>query len=442
MLKRGIKILKAYALLPEMTTFWLFLVVAITIIFLGFAYLPLLSRYVILGLLSLIGVSFLVMSLKLARANLEIKVERNLMRSIIFNLQDGIIAYDTDFKILLFNSAAENIFGISAYEVVGQTFSLHYASKLKSKALMQAMFPSLAAFNVNRSEVGSNIQVVDISLENPELGLRVTTARIIDPAGKLLGFVKIIHDRTRQVAILKSKSAFITVAAHQLRTPLNAALWTMEMISKEKGLSKETSQFVENGLKAAKKLSKIVNDLLDVAKIEEGKFGYQFAEIDIVQFLEDILGEVSAMASEYGVKVYFKKPGDSSIMITADRERLTLAFNNAIDNAIKYNVKNGSVTLKIIRLPDKPFIEVSISDTGIGIAKEDLEKLFTKFFRGENVVKIQTEGSGLGLYIAKNIVKRHGGDVWIESELNRGTTLFFTLPLDPNLIPKREMVFD
>jgi len=172
-----------------------------------------------------------------------------------------------------------------------------------------------------------------------------------------------------------------------------------------------------------------VNDLLDVAKIEEGRFGYQFAEIDIVHFIEDLLGEASSLASEYGVNVYFEKQDINSLTLTADKEKLSLALNNIIDNSIKYNIKNGKVTITLTRLTDAPFIEVSVADTGIGISAEDVDKLFTKFFRGNNVVKIQTEGSGLGLYIAKNIIMRHGGDVRAESEINRGTTFYFTLPL-------------
>ncbi len=442
MFGRFFKKLKIYIFLPEMITFWIFLLVAIAIMAIGFANLSSFSGYVTLALLVLVGVAFLAMSLRLARINLEIKVERNQMKSIIFNLQDGIIAYDTDFKILVFNRAAEGIFGVPAETVVGNIFSLDYASKIKSKMLMQSMFPSLAAKNINRSEIGSNIQVVDISFEESGFELRVTTTRVLDSKGSLLGFVKIINDRTRQVAMLKSKSAFITVAAHQLRTPVNALLWTMETLKKEKALSDEGAMFVDNGFKAAKKLSKIVNDLLDVAKIEEGRFGYEFTEMDIVQFIEDLLGGASSLAEEYGINLYFKKPDEGSLVVTADKEKLAMALNNALDNAIKYNVKNGNVTVKVIRLPDSPFIEISIADTGIGIAPDDLNKLFTKFFRGENVVKIQTEGSGLGLYITKNILKRHGGDVRVISELNRGTTLSFLLPVDPSLIPKKEIVFD
>ncbi len=442
MLKHFSKNIKLYASLPEMRLFWVFLVIAAVILAITFFNLPANLAYAVLGLIIFLGLVVFFAGLRLTTSNLEVKIERNEMKSIIQNLRDGIIAYDTNFKILVFNKAAEEIFGVPTEKVLGHAFSLDFAGKLQSKMLMQAMFPSLAESSVNKTEPASNVQVVDISFDNPEVELRVTTARIIDPGGNLLGFVKIIRDRTREVAILKSKSAFITVAAHQLRTPVNAIQWTMETLTKEDGLSAEGKLFIENGLKASTNLSQIVNDLLDVAKIEEGRFGYQFGEIDLVAFAEEVLKGVSSEALEYGINIYFDKPGDELVNIVADRERLQLAITNMLDNAIKYNVKNGSVTLGIKKLSDSPFVEIKIEDTGIGIPEENLSKLFTKFFRGENVLKIQTEGSGLGLYIAKNIIKRHGGDIKVESELNRGTAFYFTLPLDPALIPKKEEVFD
>ena len=102
---------------------------------------------------------------------------------------------------------------------------------------------------------------------------------------------------------------------------------------------------------------------------------------------------------------------------------------------MRYNVKNGQIIIKVEK--KSPYVEISISDTGIGIPKNELPKLFTKFYRGSNILKYETEGTGLGLYITKNIVEAHGGKIWAESIENRGTTIHFTLPMDEKLIPKR-----
>jgi two-component system sensor histidine kinase VicK len=122
-----------------------------------------------------------------------------------------------------------------------------------------------------------------------------------------------------------------------------------------------------------------------------------------------------------------------------DAARLSLAVTNLLENAIRYNVENGEVTVRVDKTKDKPFVTVGVKDTGIGIPPEALGKLFNKFFRADNALKQQTEGSGLGLYIAKGIILAHGGQIWAESELNRGTTISFSLPTDPNLVPKTEV---
>jgi two-component system phosphate regulon sensor histidine kinase PhoR len=127
-------------------------------------------------------------------------------------------------------------------------------------------------------------------------------------------------------------------------------------------------------------------------------------------------------------------------MIHADTQKLGMALSNLLDNAIKYNIKNGQVIVKVEPYPNKPYIQIVIKDTGIGIPPEGIKKLFTRFYRGENVVKEQTDGSGLGLFITKNIILRHGGNISVESTLGRGTSFYIVLPTDPSLIPPKEVM--
>jgi len=173
--------------------------------------------------------------------------------------------------------------------------------------------------------------------------------------------------------------------------------------------------------------------------INQIRFSFYFEQTNLVGFISELLKNAQAEAKEYGIKLYFDKGGQQQQMVTIDPNRLGLAVSNLLDNAIRYNVENGSVTIAIKQLTDKPYIEVSVADTGIGIPPENMEKIFTKFFRAENVLKRETEGSGLGLYITKNIVNRHGGTIWAESVIDRGTTFHFTLPTDSKLIPPKEV---
>ena len=423
--------------LPEIRFFWPFLFLTVILIVIDAIYIPNLWGLVNVGALVVLGVGVLSSSYKLATSNIKTKTAAGRLQSIIANLGDGVVAYDNDFKILVFNTSAERIFGIKRDQIIGEYIGPERAGEARLRLLVQTMFPSLAPMVMRQSEVGVYPQIIDISFG--ERSLRVSTDRILDGDGKILGFVKLVRDRTREVELLKSKSEFITIAAHQLRTPLTAINWIFEGFSKSEDLKPEDRELSGNGLTAARKLLKIVNDLLDVSKIEEGRFGYNFQETNIINFITEILTNAQAEAKEYGIRLYFDKGDMSEVSLMIDPNRLGLALSNLIDNAIRYNVKNGTVTVKIEKLKDKPYIEISIKDTGVGIPPENMKKVFTKFFRAENVVKRETEGSGLGLYITKNIVNRHGGTIRAESIIDRGTTFFITLPTDPKLIPPKEV---
>ncbi|MCX6702701.1 MAG: ATP-binding protein [Candidatus Wolfebacteria bacterium] len=425
-----------YAKLPEMRLSWILLPVLVVLSGINLFFLPSPLGLVTLGIFFALMIIITWSSLRLTKSNLEIKVERNELSSIVTNLNDGIIAYDSGFKILIFNRAAETIFGIKSQSVTGQIFSPDRSKESEFRLLTQVIFPSLAPSVVSHSAPGVFPQISDVSFSEPNLNLRVVTDRILDPNGQLLGFVKIVRDRTREVELLQAKTEFISVAAHQLRTPLSAINWSFENILGME-LKDDAKEAATTGRNAAAKMSKTVNDLLDVSKIEEGRFGYNFESVNLSEFVEGVIAETQELNKQTTVKIYFKKPAEE-VGVYIDKEKLRIALFNFLDNSIKYNVENGEVVVGISRLPDKPYVEVSVKDTGLGISADEIKKLFTKFFRAENITDVVTEGTGLGLYISKNIVRRHGGEVRVESELNRGSTFYFTLPTDFSLVPARE----
>jgi signal transduction histidine kinase len=422
---------------------WLFLILVLVAIIISFFYLPIFWLFINLALLISLGILVFYNTIKAEKADLSLDIEQLRLEKIIGNVREGIVAYDQNFKILVFNPAAEQIFNIRADEIVGQFFTLKIKknSSPKLKTLLTVLFPALATTIVRRSMPGAYPQIADISFDDPSLDIQVATNRIIDNQGNVLGFVKLIHDRTRELALLKSKGEFITVASHQLRTPLSGLNWAIESL-KKKPLEGETKDLVTNASAAINRLMKITDDLLDVAKIEEGKFGYNFQDVDITKFLEDALTEAKSVALQYNIKLYFDSPEQPLEKIKIDPQKLAIVLSNLLDNAIKYNIPNGEVALKVDRVPNEPYIQISIRDTGIGIEKGELNKTFTKFFRAENAVKIAVDGTGLGLFIAKNIIRRHGGKIWLESTLNRGTTFYFTLPTNPTLIPAKEIIYE
>ncbi|MEK7174369.1 MAG: ATP-binding protein [Patescibacteria group bacterium] len=427
-----------FAALPGMRVFWVLLpllvaLALITALELAPA-LALASGILLLVVATLVFIN----SYRSARSDYETTLEQNELKGIVRGIEDPLIAYDQNFRVFFFNPAAEKLFNLSASEVIGAEVTPRVAEKSGWRLLAQVVFPSLAPTLVYRSKAGQYPQVVDISFEEPFIELRVTTVSIVDERGRVGGFVKIIHNRTQEVSLLKSKNEFITVASHQLRTPITELNWAFDTLLKTEGLDPSAHDLIANGAVSARKVLTIVEDLLNVAKMEEGHFGYAFAETDLIAYLENILGTAMPQVTNAGLKLYFDRPKEAVPKTLIDPQKLSMVISNLLDNAVRYNVQNGQIIVRARRADDSHFVEVSVRDTGIGIPEEDMKKMFTKFFRGSNAIRFQTDGSGLGLYIAKNIIQAHGGRMWVESEPNRGSTFFFTLPTDPSLVPGRD----
>jgi signal transduction histidine kinase len=421
---------------------WLFFLLALGAIVISVFYLPPFWKIFNSGILISLSILIFWNTVETNRSNARLHVEKQRLHSIIDNLAEGVILYDQDFKILVWNHAAERIFNLKAEDILGQSFTMKVRqdSSPRLRPLLTVLFPALATSIVRRTEPGAYPQVMDISFDDPPLELRVSTDRIFDTDGSQLGFIKLIHDRTREIMLLKSKSEFITVASHQLRTPLSGMNWALEDLKKQP-LPKEQRELIESSIGATNRLLKIVNDILDVAKIEEGQFGYQFQEVDIIQFIEEALQAAEPVAAQYRVRLYFEKPKETIPPIMMDVQKIGMVLSNLLDNAVKYNIPNGEVIVRVEKMPDKHFAIVSVRDTGIGIPPEAMQKMFTQFFRADNALKVAVEGTGLGLYIAKNIIRRHGGKIWVESNLNRGSVFSFTLPTNPELIPPKEFIY-
>ncbi|OGZ00937.1 MAG: hypothetical protein A3B13_02765 [Candidatus Liptonbacteria bacterium RIFCSPLOWO2_01_FULL_45_15] len=420
------------------------LIPAAAAIFISFYFLTILwASAAALLILSVLGLFFAYIKLsasgRKAKTAINAEVSESELESILNNFGDALIIYDDSFKVLFFNNAGEKLFMINEGEIVDITIGPEAVNDSRLRLIAQIVFPTLAPVMIPRSQAGTWPQIVDLSFSEPQLELRVSTSQLSQIPGKPARFLKVIQNRTHEVALLKTKSDFVSVASHQLKTPLTYIDWGLEALNGDETLSDSNKEIVSGTLKASKLLSEIVESLLDIARIEEGRFGYKFEEADISDFLGKILEQTMPEATRAGVRIYFEKPAVQLPKVFIDPQRLSLAISNLLDNGIRYNVKNGDVIVRASQAEGKPFIEVSVKDTGIGISPEEIEKLFVKFFRAANAIKSQTGGTGLGLYITKNIIEAHGGKIRAESELNRGTTFYFTLPTDQSLVPQREV---
>lgn len=233
----------------------------------------------------------------------------------------------------------------------------------------------------------------------------------------------------RLISLDKMKSEFVSVAAHQLRTPLTGIRWTLHaLIDKEFGeTTPKQEQFIRTALKTVVGAIDLINDLLNVARIEEGRFGYIMKPGNITDVLKACIERFSHVAQDKGVRLSFEQNGQIPDTIL-DAEKITMAFDNLIDNAIKYTDAGGTVSVGLYADTDR--IRAIVSDSGIGVPEIDQKKMFIKFFRAGNAQLLHTSGTGLGLYIVKNIIEKHRGSISFESGQGKGTTFTITLPIN------------
>ncbi len=248
---------------------------------------------------------------------------------------------------------------------------------------------------------------------------------------------KKVEERTRELTeanehlreLDREKSEFVSIASHQLRTPLTAIGGYASMLLEGSygKLSKKTEEVVGKIYQSSGRLVLIIEDFLDITKIEQGRMTYQFTTVDVKGLLESIIEEMAPRAREKNMELVFTFNGEEPFNATADFGKLHQVLSNLIDNAIKYSGV-GKTFITLLKDSARGKIVVSVRDTGIGIPPETMKKLFQKFSRAENVKKIYTEGSGLGLYVAQEMMKAHHGRIWAESEgEGRGSTFFVEL---------------
>jgi len=366
--------------------------------------------------------------------------EKSQREAILNSLYDGVLEYDENFNIILINPKAEETLGIKFSNIAGIPITPDIAEKRPElKALAELMYPSLAPYASSARQLpGSSAKVMEIHTSKPELKLLVTLTQVLDERGNVRGFLKIIHDASREQLISKLKSEFVSIAAHQLRTPLSAIKWTLKfMLDGDAGaLSTSQLEYLGKGYAINERMIRLVNDLLNAARIEEGRFGYEFKEIDLESFVKETVANYDSAAKSKSIDLRLEEIQGDFRAVFADQEKLSLALTNILDNAIKYTPKEGIVRVSMKKKDD--FAEITVFDNGLGIPETEKQKVFSKFFRASNVLRMETEGTGLGLFITYNIIKRHGGDVTFDSK--EGATSFkFTIPLKRERIPSEEI---
>lgn len=227
----------------------------------------------------------------------------------------------------------------------------------------------------------------------------------------------------------KIKPDYLFITSHQLRTPLSAIKWVLEILLKGQAgrLTRKQRELIFSVYKANERTIVLVNDLLKVAMLEEGKIFLNYQKVDLYSIINDVLWELKPQQKSKQITIEFHKVKNLKPLVPVDPLQFHQALANIISNAIKYSPTKSKVTLTVKK--DQKQIIFACRDQGLGIAKDEQSRIFTKFFRSSKIEKQKIPGSGLGLYIAQKIIKAHHGKIWFVSQKNKGTTFFISLPL-------------
>jgi len=242
--------------------------------------------------------------------------------------------------------------------------------------------------------------------------------------------IKTLEEENEKLKRLNdAKSEMISMSAHQVRTSLSAFKWMLKMfLDGDLGeLSHEQQGFIQKSFDSNERMIGLVSDMLYANKDEDASIPYHFENTQIEDLIDNILFEFIGEATRKGIEVIFLKSGSKLPTISTDQIKIRIVIQNLLENAIKYSNNHGKIFISAHE--EDNGVEISIKNTGIGIPEKEKGLIFTKFFRAGNARQKETFGSGLGLYTAKNIVEKHKGKIWFESEENEGATFHIFLPL-------------
>jgi len=347
----------------------------------------------------------------------EAVMERDKTVSIINHFTDGLVVVDKNNNLELINPAAENFFDLKNEKITGKNISV--LKNIPSLTeMLKIILKNGEIQKVERAEFSSK---KDVTMEVTTIPLKGDKVNF--------GYLMVFHDITREKMVERLKTEFVSVAAHQLRTPLSAIRWSISLMADKNLPEKDRQELIEKCARSNDRMIDLVNDLLNVTRIEEGRYVYELEPKDILEISKQSISAAREEAKKKKVKFNFVEPKEKVPPIAVDEEKISLVIQNLAENAVHYTKKEGEVLFKIEYNKKSKEALFTVKDTGVGIPKNQQERIFTKFFRAENVMRMETEGSGLGLFIAKNIIQSHEGKIWFESEEGKGTTFYFTLPV-------------
>ncbi|MDI6761600.1 MAG: ATP-binding protein [Thermodesulfobacteriota bacterium] len=349
----------------------------------------------------------------------EISREKDYLQTILKGMAEGVLVVDGRGRIRMVNEALRKLFPIPP-EVLDRTLLELIRNAELEEAIKEAIRNGKnSAFELTLpSSPGRNFEVNVV-------GIRPASERINEEGLEMGGAIAVFHDISRLKELERIRQDFVANVSHELRTPLTTIKGYVETLLEGAMKEEVAFQFIQVIKRHTDRLTKIVEDLLTLSKIESKEFQLKMEVFPLRDLIDDIMGFVKEPAAKKKIAI-FQNEILSSLTLMADRNYLEQVLINLLDNAIKYTPEGGRITISAIENNSKE-IQCSVGDNGIGIPREDLPRIFERFYRVDKGRSQELGGTGLGLSIVKHLVQAHGGRVWAESRLGEGSTFHFTL---------------
>jgi len=349
---------------------------------------------------------------------------------------DQIIISNSEGVVLYANQATENTTGYSVKEVIGTKAGSLWGGHME-KGYYHRMWETI------KDKKQSFIAQIDNKRKNGQsYTAEIHVSPMIDDSGKPEYFVSIEHDITKEREIDKAKTEFVSLASHQLRTPLGIAKWYLEALKDDeyfKQAPETTQAYFEEIYQSNERVLSLVRDLLSVSRIDQGRTKNKPELNDISQLVKNSFKEMNVVALKKKIKLRIDIKPTKLPKVSIDPLRFHEVLENLISNALEYTKTPGSVTVTLSKLSESE-LQISVIDTGIGMSTATQQQLFIKFFRSEKAISINPDGSGLGLYVVKSYVEEWGGKVLVESKDGKGSNFTITIPINLKMNLKAEVI--
>ena len=357
--------------------------------------------------------------IRLTQENLEQESKR--LHSILAYMTDGVLATNRRGQITMINDMAKRQLGIESDDALNQNIlELHKIEEEYELRDLITQSPELMIYSQN--------------LNGEYISLRVRFALIRRESGFISGLVAVLHDTTEQEKEERERRLFVSNVSHELRTPLTSVKSYLEALDEGALTEPVAPDFIKVSLDETNRMMRMVTDLLHLSRIDNESSHLDVELINFTAFITFILNRFDKMRSQDEEKKYelVRDYPINSVWIEIDTDKMTQVIDNILNNAIKYSPDGGKITVSMKTTDDQMIL--SISDQGLGIPKQDLPKIFDRFYRVDRARSRAQGGTGLGLAIAKEIIKQHKGFIWAKSEYGKGSTFTIVLPYDKDAV--------